>query len=237
MIRIFYALNTKPFTQEKWDIYLSKIPDLFQKKILKLVRWEDRHNSLAAKLMLDYGLQRLYNPPQRLESVKLSPFGKPFIENSSNNICFNISHSEHCSVCAFNLPDTEDIRKDKERLSANLASDNYENYEIGVDIERIKPIEVKDFFSVFTREEQQIITDSISPLHSFYNIWTRKESILKAQGSGLTNSLNKFCVTKNATFLNNNIWYTHPIIISPNYTCHIAVKQISPQISIQYISL
>ncbi|MBF0302228.1 MAG: 4'-phosphopantetheinyl transferase superfamily protein [Desulfamplus sp.] len=219
MVYIFYTWNTKPFTQEKGDKYLSEIPALFREKILKLVRWEDRQNSLTGKLLLQYGLNYLYNhPTKKIESVQLSPFGKPFIPNS---VGFNISHSEHCSICAFNLPEN----------NINKSSD------IGVDIERIKPIEFIDFFNLFTRAEQEIITTSVSPLHSFYDIWTRKESVLKAQGSGLTNHLNKFCVSKNSTVLDGNTWHTYPIKISHNYISHIAVKEIYPEIYIKYIPL
>lgn len=223
MVHIFYTWNIKPFSQEKWDKYLSDLPDLFKNKILKLIRWEDRQNSLTGKLLLKYGLQTLYSPSKHIESIEISPFGKPFIPNS--NAHFNISHSESCSVCVFNLSD----------IGFNNSPDIGD---IGVDIEALKPVEFKDFFSVFTNEEKNLITNSTTPLRSFYEIWTRKESVVKAQGKGLSTPLNTFCVSKSSTLLNDgNVWNTYPININPNYICSIAVKEIYPQISIKYIEL
>ncbi|MBF0389043.1 MAG: 4'-phosphopantetheinyl transferase superfamily protein [Desulfamplus sp.] len=214
MVYVFYTLNTIPFTKDRWDRYLSEIPDLFRQKILKLIRWEDRQNSLTGKLLLKYGLENLYNLPKSINLVQVSPFGKLFIPNGPT---FNISHSDFCTICVFNsLKEQSCILSD-----------------IGVDIEKVKPIEVRDFFNVFTIEEQAMITDSKSPLCTFYEIWTRKEAVLKAQGSGLTNSLNKFCVSQNQADINGSLWYTHPIEVCKGYICHIATKERSPKISIQ----
>jgi 4'-phosphopantetheinyl transferase len=211
MVHIFYTLNTERFSQVKWNRYLSEIPALFREKIIKLIRWEDRQNSLTGKLLLQYGLKTLYDPPQGIESLEISQFGKPFLSNQTQSLFFNISHSDCCSVCAFN------------------------SSEIGLDIERIKPIEFRDFFSVFTRREQEIITNSASPIASFYTIWTRKESVVKAQGSGLTNYLNEFCVSRSSSILNGTVWHNYPINISHDYISHIAVKERYPKISVQYI--
>ncbi len=236
MIHIFYTLNKTKFTQNEWDRYILEVPYLFREKILKLVRWEDKQNSLTGKLLLKYGLTTLYNPSQKIEYVKLSSFGKPFIPSTDtdSDVFFNISHSANCSVCAFNVPN---LGGGEYNSSEIREEEGGNNFEIGIDIEYIKPIKIEDFFSVFTKQEQQIISKSISPLHSFYNIWTRKESVLKAEGSGLTNHLKELCVSKNFTVVNSNRWYTYPIKLSPNYISHIAVKECFPQISIQYIPL
>ncbi|MBF0259914.1 MAG: 4'-phosphopantetheinyl transferase superfamily protein [Desulfamplus sp.] len=195
--------------KKKFDLYLSKIPDLFREKILNLARWEDQQNSLTGKLLLKYGLEKFSNPPESIESVQLSGFGKPFIEN---RVCFNISHSGNCCVCAFH------------------------SSEIGIDIEAVRPIAFRDFFNLFTRQEKDIITNSETPLNSFYEIWTRKEAIIKAHGKGLSTGLETFCVSGNSSVINSIKWYIHPIAIANNYISNIALRDKYPKISIKYIS-
>lgn len=73
------------------------------------------------------------------------------------------------------------------------------DYEIGVDIERIRDISemeqiAKRFFS--TRENAVFHTLSKSERkEAFFNFWTRKEAFLKATGDGLSRPLNRFDVT------------------------------------------
>ncbi|MBF0204481.1 MAG: 4'-phosphopantetheinyl transferase superfamily protein, partial [Desulfamplus sp.] len=75
------------------------------------------------------------------------------------------------------------------------------------------------------------------PLNTFYELWTRKESVVKALGTGISTNLNTFCVSMNAAVLNDTVWYTHPIMINPDYISHIAVREQHPEIFIKYISL
>jgi 4'-phosphopantetheinyl transferase len=70
------------------------------------------------------------------------------------------------------------------------------NQSLGIDIEQIKP--GIDFFSIartyFSPKEQQLISsfDSIiEQIHIFYEIWTRKEALLKAIGIGIITELSK----------------------------------------------
>lgn len=63
--------------------------------------------------------------------------------------------------------------------------------DVGADIEFIDPLfgfdEVLDF--AFTQSEKEFIRGSSSPRSSFYEIWSRKESLLKATGKGIGNNL------------------------------------------------
>ena len=87
----------------------------------------------------------------------LNEYGKPL----SNNTYFNISHSKGMIVC--------------------LISD----YEVGIDIEKIRPYkkELKSYISN-EDEEKYIKTDA-----NFYEIWTSKESLVKANGKGLRTNI------------------------------------------------
>jgi len=88
------------------------------------------------------------------------------------NIHFNISHSGDWVVCAFSsLPvgiDVEKIRKVNFDIARRFFSDE----------------EVNQLFSLPKRDQTEF----------FFDLWTIKESYLKAIGTGLTRSLNSFTV-------------------------------------------
>jgi len=91
---------------------------------------------------------------------------KPYITDSKKNLHFNISHSESIAVCAVTL-----------------------NYHIGVDVELLKPLD--DIFclakNILSNAEYDYFIEIPQErrLTFFYKAWTRKESFLKAVGTGL----------------------------------------------------
>jgi 4'-phosphopantetheinyl transferase len=97
----------------------------------------------------------------------ISAFGKPFIKGLEN-INFNLSHSNEWVVCAFSRLD------------------------IGVDIEKISSIKLEIAKRFFTKEEYDRILskDAHERIVYFYELWTLKESYIKALGLGLTIPLN-----------------------------------------------
>ena len=101
--------------------------------------------------------------------IQKSPMGKPFLKNSKN-IDFNITHSGDWVACAIDSGD-----------SAN----------IGIDIEYIKDINLTDFEEILSPKETDYINGK---LENFYQIWTLKESYIKALGVGIYKPLSSFTV-------------------------------------------
>ena len=83
----------------------------------------------------------------------LNEFGKPL----SEDVNFNISHSKGAVV----------FIKDK--------------IPIGIDIEKIRPVEDSLIEYISSKEEREYIKSDIN----FYEIWTNKESLTKAIGTGI----------------------------------------------------
>jgi len=119
----------------------------------------------------------LNEKPQEVE-FDYTEYGKPFLKGESR-LQFNLSHSHERAVFAFVL-DTE----------------------IGVDIEK-----VKEDFEVLDIAQNFFAPDEIETLEQFpetkraagfYRCWTRKESFIKAKGSGLSFSLTSFTVSLDA---------------------------------------
>jgi 4'-phosphopantetheinyl transferase len=93
-------------------------------------------------------------------------FGKPSLAQvwAVSGLTFNLSHTNHIALLA---------------VAIDLA--------IGVDTEEVRPIEcgtVERYFSDQERSSLATLKGS-DWLEGFYNCWTRKEAILKAEGLGL----------------------------------------------------
>ena len=98
--------------------------------------------------------------------------GKPELgaEFASGEIHFNLSHSEELALIAVTCVGV-----------------------VGVDVERVRTIDNADalvarFFSARENELFQNVPPSEKPA-AFFNLWTRKEALLKATGEGITRSL------------------------------------------------
>jgi 4'-phosphopantetheinyl transferase len=66
---------------------------------------------------------------------------------------------------------------------------------VGIDVEKIVPVGLDLFEKEFTNKEWEQINNAKNKLEWFYVIWTRKESVLKADGRGLNQGLSFFSVT------------------------------------------
>jgi len=106
---------------------------------------------------------------------KYTSYGKPLLDFESD-LKFNISHSGNMATFAF-----------------------FKNQEIGIDIEKIKDdfdvLELAQNF--FSRSEIEVLEQQPKEdlPKAFFRCWTRKESFIKAEGSGLSFPLDKFAVS------------------------------------------
>lgn len=100
-------------------------------------------------------------------------YGKPYIEGL--NLFFNISHSFQWIVCAIH------------------------EAPVGIDIEMIRPIDLhiimKNIFSDIEYADL-LKKGEADQLLYFYDLWTLKESYIKAIGKGLSITLNSFSIKK-----------------------------------------
>ena len=129
--------------------------------------------------MISEGVER---PPGSIERVELTfgERGKPALaarqNSASEPLHFNLSDSEDLAVYAFSL-----------------------GSEMGVDVEILRPMPdalniARSFFAAEEREVLSSVPASGVP-QAFFNCWTRKEAYIKAIGEGLSEPLDRFCVT------------------------------------------
>lgn len=66
---------------------------------------------------------------------------------------------------------------------------------VGVDVERVRPINWRRMSARFFHpHEQRFLEESADPVEWFFTIWTLKESYLKAEGQGFSVSPRTFCI-------------------------------------------
>lgn len=169
-MKIPSQLSTNEFNQ--WMLRVSKEK---QERVIKLRKREDAYRTLLADILIRTVIYRTYNIPIEEISFACNSYGKPFLKGFSH-IHFNVSHSGDWVIGA---------------LSNNSM--------VGVDIEKIQPLEVDMVKSVFsTLEYHDFITKKREEqLSYFYDLWTLKESYVKALGQGLSISLQSFSIKKN----------------------------------------
>ncbi|MEN7551673.1 4'-phosphopantetheinyl transferase superfamily protein [Rapidithrix thailandica] len=198
MFRIYYSFYVKEWPTSLFEASLKPLPFDEAVKARKFVRWQDRQACILGKLLLHYGLRKNAFDPD-LSTLKYTPYHKPYFTSGPY---FNISHSEGCVVCA-------------------ISSD----YNVGIDLEVCKETRVDDFREVYTTKEWAYICQQPAFKTSrFYEIWTRKEAIVKADGKGLMNPLEEIDTLRTKVCLNKVLYELKPLSIAKGYACHLACE-------------
>ena len=143
-----------------------------QKKIGKFRNSKDKQRSLLGELLLRQLIDQ-YSKSKKEEVVfKSNEYGKPFLVGMPD-FHFNISHAGEWIVCAI---DCMPVGVDVEQIQ-----------EIDMDIEEIAQ-------KTFSEMEYQALLDIPIPKRkaSFFELWTLKESYIKAVGKGLSIDLDPF---------------------------------------------
>ena len=201
MINISY-LKFEKMTQQSFEKLMTTIPSSFHKKITAYRYWEDQYASLFGKILLKNLLVANGYEDTILSYLKYNEYGKPFIDEP---VCFSISHSGNMVVCAL-----------------------VNNSEIGIDIELLKKIDILPFKNVFTENEWETITESVDSLKTFYTLWTKKESVIKADGRGLSIPLHNVSIeTKIAViheYHQKKLWHLNEVPIDHNYSSYLSIN-------------
>ena len=187
----------------------SQLSCLNEKEVKKSKAYhnsDDRWRYLCGKILCKLLIAEYLGLDKKSIDFSIDCYGKPhFCNDESENIFFNISHSDDIVLLAF-------------------SRDN----ELGVDIEKIRKIDdynelANNFFSC---EEQQHIRKNNS-IDVFYEIWSQKEAYLKAKGIGILNGLNYFSVINGVITDNQNKDYKYrmEILDINGYSASIAIKE------------
>lgn len=154
--------------QEVKDIY-PFLSEERTERLQKFIHFDDRLRSAISDLLIRYAFFVDNGQALRWEQLERNPFGKPFLPDFPS-FHFNVSHSGEWVVCAVH------------------------DSPVGIDVEEVKQVDVEAFKSVLTKSECEAVTQSVDPVRTFYRYWTAKESVVKADGRGLSCPLTDFGV-------------------------------------------
>ena len=160
------------FTVDARTLDLSRIDMVCGERKEKLTRMKNesaKRLSLAAELALIKAVRHFYPSAPLPLRYERGEHGKPYLCDYPD-LFINISHSGDYAVCA--------------------AAD----CEVGIDIQLIRRANFRIAERYFTKEECEYIGSSEA---RFFELWSKKESRLKATGTGITIPLNSFSVLEN----------------------------------------
>jgi 4'-phosphopantetheinyl transferase len=177
MIKLYY-LEVDLLDKEK----INNLSKYRLDKASKFIFDKDKKLSLGAGLLLNQGLNDLYNLKENEVEIKLTKYGKPYIYNHSE-INFNISHTSKMSICVFS--------------SSN----------VGCDIEQIRELDQGIINKCYSPKEKEYIEKCKNKDKAFTRIWIHKEAFLKCLGLGLNDQMNQFTINidSNNITINQNI--------------------------------
>jgi 4'-phosphopantetheinyl transferase len=189
------------------DLFLQMLNKEETEKTSRYRNEEDKLRYIFGRGALRFLLGKYLNKLPNAIQFTIGADKKPMLNNNSaDDLHFNISHSGEFVLIAIS------------------------NSEVGVDIEKISTaFSYKEILiSNFSKEEINFIKNSVKPIESFYLLWTRKESLVKAISKGLVDNLNLISVLDglfNAgedIFDSHNSWDIHSFKIEENYLGSIA---------------
>lgn len=154
------------------------ILDVSDEKKARLLRYRhdiDRKIGIYAEVLIRCMIGLKSGVDYNTLDIRVSQTGKPFLA------CFpyyefNISHTRNAVVAVLS------------------------NKPVGVDIEKIRDVDISIADKVFSENELNWLHNKTENKNlRFLNVWTKKEALIKYDGTGLTNNLKSFDVTASFT--------------------------------------
>ncbi|MDF2669836.1 MAG: hypothetical protein K0R67_2142 [Paenibacillus sp.] len=173
MVEIQAVYQSEPISSSDYHFCLNSLPEEKRSRILAFRRVEDAQRTLLGELLIRTWMSsKLGIAPTALQFT-IDSYGKPHL-SSSGGLRYNISHSGEWVVGALH------------------------EASVGIDVEHVRPIDMGIAERFFAPEECEDLfrQPEAEQLGYFYDLWTGKESYIKAEGRGLSIPLKQFAIRK-----------------------------------------
>ncbi len=162
----WYKYDICDLTNEEYNKYFSLMSPEKQQRVNKFRFADDKKRTVAGEMLARKTIAEWCSVDETDIVFYKNEHGKPYLKDLP--CYFNISHSRDFVVCA--------------------VSEN----EIGIDIEKIRPIDLKIAKRVFNETELKLLftTPKENQQDIFFSLWTQKEAILKCLGTGFSDNKN-----------------------------------------------
>ncbi|MCT3762239.1 4'-phosphopantetheinyl transferase superfamily protein [Elizabethkingia anophelis] len=209
---LFYTFISQNASEEI-DAFFRTLPEELRFSISQYQNQKDRQARVLSKILAEKLFRQFY-PDHQLDwkRLKKDENSKPYLEDYHFN--FSSAHSEDlCVVCAS------------------------VNNKCGVDVEVLNPLDVSVYKDFLHSEEQDYLLKSQNSVDDFYNIWVKKEAVIKASGLGVSKELNEVNTLPDCIQVNGQDFFTNEVFISELYKVFIASENPSVKISVYNISI
>jgi len=197
----------KELTRSVFDSLLPLVSRDKRDRITKFHSYRDAQNALLGDIAARMLICRATGLSNSHLEFTSNEYGKPFLINDPH-VHHNISHANQYIACVL------------------------DDQPVGIDIEHIKPIEMKIAKRFFAPDEIAYVVSADDSLlvQRFYEIWTKKESRIKWEGKGLSTSLPAFSVFDP---LDTERIYYHEVFRNDDYICHVCtIKPEKPPVKV-----
>ena len=201
MIELFYAKISCYIEDKKLETLSFLLEQDKRNRIFNYSIKDDKKNSLYSELFLRSKICKDLNLKNSDICFLQNKYGKPYLK-SHPDYFYNISHTQNAFVVAISSKD------------------------VGVDIERVRNVDIHIAERFFTKNEIAYVTMlSYGMNERFFEVWTQKEAFTKFKGKGLTIPLNSFDVFETYISRKLKTIKTHNYIISVcNNDCNKELK-------------
>jgi 4'-phosphopantetheinyl transferase len=196
MIICCHSEITRQWDEQELNDKLGLLTPELQEAAMRKRRWIDRELFISGKLLVLEVLKHIGANDHSFSDLKYNAHKRPYFDG---HVDFNISHSGDRVICC--------------GATHGMA---------GIDIEQVKTINLDDYADFFTPNEWDYIHGHTDKFEGFFNLWTRKEAVLKAIGTGFHTPLNSVDVVKDVVQYDSITYYIQPVRIAEGYPCHIA---------------
>ena len=210
MLVVTYTRFSDRLPAHQFYDYLQLMPEEIRQKILRFRRWQDVHASLFGKLLLLRASEYLQEEGFLFSQLKYNDYGRPFLEGTGD---FNITHTDGLVAC---------VRS--------------ESCAVGIDVEKIRPMNFSEFTNIYTDKEWSEIHNAADPNVKFFHFWTRKEAIIKADGRGMSLPLTDIEVINDEVIIEELPYFLQALELDDQYHVHLATQGEKPKIVIKEFS-
>jgi len=199
MVYIYYTIINPNISRVKWNQFFLQMPPDIQERVHRYRMEENKQQLVFGRLLLRRLLHDIGYADFELSNVQYREHKKPFWKDE---IDFSIAHSGKVVACAVS-----------------------EQGPIGLDVERIQPLPIKDFQYILNHKDQEKLASADNIHKAFFKIWTIKEACSKADGRGLGMDVQQLFIKEKTAVFEAQEWFYYGLDLHLDYACHFVVEE------------
>lgn len=207
---ISYVSVSQALDKDYFQMLKQQLPQNLAEKNDRYRQYLDRQRNLFGLMLLKKLWTQQFNEPLALDQLQSTPYRRPFVPNHKAD--FNISHAGNYVVCVL-----------------------HPSARIGIDIEMRKKVDFGDFTQTMNADQWDEINSSGDPEAKFFKYWCIKESVIKADGRGLSIPLTDIMINSDSVSYADLIWHIKPFHIDAEHFGCLACDQNIPDFTVNEV--